>query len=203
VRAIGLFLCASFLRVAPIAGITFFPRQDVQQPATSSSHAPEAEAIPEEQVATHETGNHKAVRLRLTGPGQIFQSVHVTIVVDETGDVVSAVPSEGPSQAYAGAIAEAMGWKYKPFEKDGAPVRASFTDYVRVLPPEELPKKHEPFPSISTLEGVVMTLSRSGCYGTCPAYRVQIHVDGTLLYKGEMYVVVTREHRDRLAPEQV
>ncbi len=96
-----------------------------------------------------------------------------------------------------------MTWKYLPFEKDGAPIRASFTDYVRVLPPEELPKKHEPFPSINTLEGVVMTLSRSGCFGTCPAYSVEIHGDGTVLYKGRMYVVVNGEHRDRLSPEQL
>ncbi len=91
------YLCAVFLSAVCASGIAFFADQDAQQPAPSTSHAREAEPIPEEQVATHETGKHKTLRLRLTGSGEIFQSVHVTIIVDEAGEVVSAVPTEGPS----------------------------------------------------------------------------------------------------------
>lgn len=48
-----------------------------------------------------------------------------------------------------------------------------------------------------------MTLSRSGGYGTCPAYSIEIHGDGSVIYRGESYVVVTGEHRDHLSQEQV
>jgi len=48
-----------------------------------------------------------------------------------------------------------------------------------------------------------MTLSRSGCFGSCPSYSVEIHGDGTTLYKGNSYVVLTGEHRDHLSAEHV
>ena len=33
-----------------------------------------------------------------------------------------------------------------------------------------------------------ITLNRSGCYGRCPAYEVEIHGDGTVLYNGKANV---------------
>jgi ankyrin repeat protein len=202
-RVFSLTLCASFLCLASVAGIRFSTGQNSQQSTTAPSNAPKAELIPEEQVATHETGNHRAVRIQVSDPSQIFQSVRLTVVVDATGSVVSAIPVEGPNQAFAGALAEVMTWKYVPFEKDGTPMWGTFSDYVRVLPSEEVPKMHLPFPHISSSAGLVMRLSRSGCYGTCPAYSVEIHGDGTVLYKGDAYVVVIGEHRDQVSAEQV
>ena len=38
------------------------------------------------------------------------------------------------------AVAEAKKWKYTPFEKEGKNVLAKITDYVRILPPEDLPR---------------------------------------------------------------
>jgi len=127
----------------------------------------------------------------------------LTLIVDAEGNVVTATPEEGPSQAYASAVKEAMTWKYEPFQKDGEPTTAKLSDYVRVLPPEELPKTHQSFPRIASLAGVTMTLSRSGCFGTCPQYTVEIRGDGTVVYKGGSYVVLTGEHRDRLSADQV
>ena len=194
---------ALFLYLAFFVWITSSVVLVAEQSNDTAANAQAAVPIPEEEVSSHETGNHRAVRLKVTNPTGIFQAVHLTVVVDASGKVVSATPSEGPREAFEAATAEARTWKYLPFEKDGAPIKATFTDYVRVLPPEKLPVRHEVFPSISGMDRVVMTLSRSGCYGTCPAYSVEIHGDGTVLYKGDGFVVVTGEHRDHLSADQV
>jgi ankyrin repeat protein len=185
-----------------VTGAVFVAAQGTQQSTSPGRKDARPEPVSDEEVPSHVTGNHKAVRLSV-GVENIFQSVHLTLVVDPSGNVLSANPIEGPSRAFRIAANEAMTWKYLPFEKDGLPTTVSISAWVRVLPPEELPKLHQPFPNTSSLEGVVMKLSRSGCYGTCPAYSVEIHGDGTVLYKGDAYVVVTGEHRDQLSPEQV
>jgi hypothetical protein len=41
------------------------------------------------------------------------------------------------------------------------------------------------------LSSVVITLERTPCFGTCPAYRVTVHGDGEVTYEGEMFVEVT------------
>lgn len=33
-----------------------------------------------------------------------------------------------------------------------------------------------------------ISLSRSGCYGKCPVYQVTLNRDGSILYKGDMFV---------------
>jgi ankyrin repeat protein len=50
---------------------------------------------------------------------------------------------------------------------------------------------------------VVMTLSRTMCYGACAAYQVEIRGDGTVNYKGDEFVVVKGEHTDHLPKEAV
>ena len=47
---------------------------------------------------------------------------------------------------------------------------------------------HAPFPEIHDWNSLRITLNRSGCYGRCPAYRVEIHGDGTVLYDGKANV---------------
>lgn len=33
-----------------------------------------------------------------------------------------------------------------------------------------------------------ISLSRSGCYGKCPVYQITVNRDGSVLYKGDMFV---------------
>jgi uncharacterized protein DUF6438 len=47
---------------------------------------------------------------------------------------------------------------------------------------------HVPFPEIHDWNSLRVTLNRSGCYGRCPAYEVEIHGDGTVLYDGKANV---------------
>ena len=194
----GFALCLFLLG---LTGLT--PRLSQYRDAVPSPQRTEPYLVPQEEVQEHEKGIHRALHLPRPTWRDIFRAVRLTLVVNESGEVVSAAPGEGPSEAYALAVEEALKWKYVPFEKDGKPTSAKFDDYVRILPPEESPKSNELFPTTNDLSGVVMTLSRSRCWGFCPAYSVEIHGDGSVIYKGESYVVVTGEHRDHLSPEQV
>jgi hypothetical protein len=53
-------------------------------------------------------------------------------------------------------------------------------------------------------EGPVMiTLTRSVCFGFCPAYRVTINGDGEVVYVGERHVNVAGERRARVSQAEV
>lgn len=49
--------------------------------------------------------------------------------------------------------------------------------------------------SDTDLRGLVISMERNGCFGTCPVYSLTIHGDGSVRYSGEKYVKVaeTRE----------
>ena len=156
-----------------------------------------------QQIAEHSAGRHRPVRMVLQDRTGLFTGVEILLLVSETGDVLSATVVRGPAEAQPAALAEAKTWKYQPFEKDGQAVVAKVHDYVRILPPEDLPKEHREFPRLGSNAGVVMALKRTGCYGTCSSYEVEVHGDGTVVYHGHGFVVVEGEHRDRISAEQV
>jgi Domain of unknown function (DUF6438) len=58
---------------------------------------------------------------------------------------------------------------------------------------------NEAFPEIHDWNTLRITLSRSGCYGTCPAYEVEIHGDGTVLYDGKFNVAAKGKHRAKIS----
>lgn len=61
---------------------------------------------------------------------------------------------------------------------------------------------HAQVPPIRDWNSVKVELSRTGCLGTCPAYRVEIHGDGTVLYDGGLFVAITGHHRSS-APHEI
>ena len=50
---------------------------------------------------------------------------------------------------------------------------------------------------------VEITLIRTVCYGTCPAYTVTLYGDGRVLYNGEMFVEVEGEREYSIPEEDV
>jgi len=50
-------------------------------------------------------------------------------------------------------------------------------------------------------KGTVVRLERSECYGTCPAYSVEIHGDGSIDYEGNAYVANKGRQRAQIAPD--
>gem|GEM_PF-6847576 len=96
-----------------------------------------------------------------------------------------------------------MALQFKPFERGGRAVPVSFDTVIdarvddyegpadRVLPPH-------PDPS-----SVSMAIRRTGCFGSCPSYRLEMRGDGRVSYWGERDVVVEGEHHWRIDPAAV
>ena len=155
--------------------------------------------------------NWPAIRLpEATG----FEAVKMEVQVDTQGRVTSAtvllpiilVPPTRrspqparPSPFAERAIAEMRSRIYIPFERNGEVTPATFQDYVFFLPPERLPSVHRPFPEIHDWNTLRIGLNRGTCFGSCPAYGLEIRGDGTVKYKGEAYVAVTGEHEGSIS----
>lgn len=58
-------------------------------------------------------------------------------------------------------------------------------------------------PAQTPESNVMITLTRSVCFGFCPAYRVTISGDGEVVYVGERHVAVTGEQRARIPRSEV
>jgi hypothetical protein len=111
-----------------------------------------------------------------------FESVALEITVDASGQVVVVEAVRGPDEFRQAAVDEAKTWTYKPFLRNGKAVPAKFNDYVRLFPPERLPSTHVPFPEIQDWNSLRMTLERTACFGSCPAYTVEISGDGSVVF---------------------
>jgi hypothetical protein len=61
------------------------------------------------------------------------------------------------------------------------------------------PRRHADIPA-GPLEGVVVVLERTGCYGTCPSYRIEVHGDGRVVFHGNGYVNFQGDHEARIPP---
>src|SRR5579871_2978725 len=70
--------------------------------------------------------------------------------------------------------------------------------------PNQAPQAQRvPFPEVKDWNSVVITLDRSGCFGRCPAYHVEIHGDGTVIYFGKTNVLEKGERRGRVTLEGI
>lgn len=90
-------------------------------------------------------------------------------------------------------------WSYSPFARDGVPTPAIVKEYIYE---EELPRQHLVQPTVP-LERVHIILERSGCFGTCPSYRIDLFGDGTAIYEGGGYVDVLGPHRYRIDSQKI
>lgn len=137
----------------------------------------------------------------------------IEITVDESGKVVMArpgpinpdwkVPAEIANKFYSEAAAEALTWRFQPFLRNGKPVSIRCHASVRVERSEDMPTIHVPFPKIQNWESLRFTLERTSCYGPCPEYKVEIHGDGLVLFKGTGGKLAGRKGQGRIAREMV
>ena len=65
--------------------------------------------------------------------------------------------------------------------------------------PDSSPQEHLPFPEIHDWNSLRITLNRSGCYGRCPAYEIEIHGDGTVLYEGKANVATKGKRTGKIS----
>jgi hypothetical protein len=96
-------------------------------------------------------------------------------------------------------LAGLLGWRYAPFEQNGSAVDAIVVEHVIE---EALPAKHVSLPEVP-LSTVHIALERTGCYGSCPAYRVEVGGDGSVTYRGGAFVDVEGEHRYSVPVDEV
>ena len=61
------------------------------------------------------------------------------------------------------------------------------------------PNLNAAFPEIHDWNTLRITLSRSGCYGRCPAYKIEIQGDGTVLYDGKLNVARKGRHTAKIS----
>ena len=139
----------------------------------------------EAEAAEHRIGNRGPIYTNL-GSGHFTAAFEVIVGTD--GKVVSAQMSTG---FIGDLIPLCKTWQYKPFERNSQPVAAKVKESVAILQIGERPEAHVPFPDVHDWNSLRITLSRTGCYGICSSYEIEIHGDGMVLYDGHAYVGTT------------
>jgi hypothetical protein len=119
-----------------------------------------------------------------------FLSVELSVIVNPNGRIDSAKPIRGPERFYAQAQEIEMHRAFEPIhDKDGAIVRAHFTDSVQIAPPEKWSDRSTPFPQPIDRTTFRIALQRTVCYGSCPGYKVSISGTGEVEWDGGPYAV--------------
>src|ERR1700722_3377730 len=82
-----------------------------------------------------------------------------------------------------------------PYENAKLTVNIDSFEYVEVITnpasnksADRCPSREEAAPPVSINDDDFVKLSRSGCYGTCPAYEVTVAANGDVSWKGTLYV---------------
>lgn len=122
-------------------------------------------------------------------------------IVDKLGKVTCYYSSKDQSlnEQRRNAIRQIAASGYTPFLKDGRPVSTFVSQYVRE---EELPQELSAPPSVP-LETVIISMSRSSCYGSCPDYKVVVYGNGRVVFEGFEYVDAIGKHEYTIPPQNV
>jgi len=133
-----------------------------------------------------------------------FNQLHLTLTVSPTGDVLEsdATGDPGMLKLWPQLQGEVRQWKFKPFEENGKAITAEVEEYIDLVPQERLPKNHVAAPVLRRDSKVAITLERSGCFGTCPAYTVTVSTDG-IVFKGSGFVAAPGKHTDIVDADEV
>ncbi len=151
----------------------------------------------------HEIKPHRET-IPLAGVSSGFHQLRLTLTVSPAGAVLDA-KTEGEDEDnkfWPDLRPEVLDWKFVPFEVDGRPVTASVKEYIDLVPPERFPSNHVPAPAVRPDSKVVITLSRSMCYGRCPVYRVSVGTEG-ITFDGGAFVAANGRHTDTVNPSAV
>ena len=136
-------------------------------------------------------------------------SLKFEIVVSPNGRVESAKfignITLGGNSTFKAEEAQAieLARTFRPWLLDGKPIRARVDDYVQLLPPEQWADTRIPFPEITDLSTVSISLTRSACFGSCPGYTVTLSGDGTVRYTGNESVLITGDHIAHISQDAV
>jgi len=152
---------------------------------------------------SHELKPHRRT-IPLSGVHSGFNQLRLTITVSPTGDVME-IEASGDNDAvkfWPQLQGEACQWKFTPFEQNGNPVTAEIEEYIDLVPPERLPKNQVAPPVIRPDSKISISLERTGCFGTCPAYTVTVSTDG-ISFEGDGYVVASGRQTAKVGANEV
>jgi hypothetical protein len=90
----------------------------------------------------------------------------------------SAPEMAAPPAVTDAAIAEIRTWRFVPFEVEGHPVHAWFVGEFTLVPEQDRPATHIPFPQVTDVNQVVMTYDEMGLRRL--PRTVTVHGDGTV-----------------------
>lgn len=93
--------------------------------------------------------------------------------------------------------------RFKPFERDGHPVAAEFDDLIQQEVQDYVGPQDRHFAAHVKPRDIRIAMLRTGCFGTCPAYWVEVRGDGRVSYQGYGHVLVEGEHRWQVSPVAV
>lgn len=125
------------------------------------------------------------------------------LTVDAQGRVTQAALISGPGAQRPEALQTAKALRFNPFERNGRAVSAQFDHYIRSTVEDYAGRPDRQFPPDVDASQVRIALQRTGCYGSCPGYWVEVRGDGRVSYHGAYYVVIEGEHHWQVAPEAV
>jgi Domain of unknown function (DUF6438) len=165
-----------------------------------SGRAQAQQSAPEEfstrEMWSHRTGVWQMIHLEHPPGHEVY--VTLKVIVAPLGKVESATAISGPKEFYAQAETLELKREFKPFIKNGHSVRASIEDYISILPPVQWAAKKVPFPGIKDWNSLRIKLQRTVCYGTCPAYSIEIRGDGSVTYFGSSFTLITGTHHEQI-----
>jgi ankyrin repeat protein len=156
-----------------------------------------------EVARSHELKPHRrTIALEGIDPG--FNQLRLTLTVSPKGDVADADAGGNLAMLkyWPRLRREVLQWKFTPFEENGSPITAEVEEYIDLVPPERLPKKHIAAPAFQPNSEVAITLQRTGCFGSCPSYTVTVSTDG-IVFDGNGFVVAAGRHTDTVDADEV
>jgi hypothetical protein len=122
------------------------------------------------------------------------------VIVDDSGAVSLATLKKGSQEFRDEAQKAIASMRFKPFVRDGRPVWARLELNTWSRPADYSGPATRDFPANPDLATTVIALSRSGCLGACPSYRVELRGNGEVRYEGDSDVLVKGSHRWRVDP---
>lgn len=151
-----------------------------------------------------ETSDHRQFQIpviaRPVGVSRDDWEFELTIKIDTAGKPICYSKKDEYRREQAldaerrAVLSKIRNWRYVPFLQNGKPVEAVVAERI---PEQVIPKAHVPLPEVP-LEQVHIQLARSGCYGSCPVYKVDVYGDGKVVYTGYRYVDVEGVHSYRI-----
>jgi hypothetical protein len=170
---------------------------------TISSRAQEQAPVefPDTEIASHRIGAPR--QLHTAKPPLKLDTVVLDVIVTPLGHVESAKAAGGAKELFAEAEAIEVQREFKPFEKDGTPVRASIKDHVHIYPLEQWANEKTPLPEIKNWNSLRITLKQRDCQFEdkyCFAYSVEIQGDGSVTFNGgSFFPLITGTHHAKIS----